>query len=127
MLAACFTRSSSFTRRTGSRPSMRAWLCVVANAWWPSTRFTWSATRDHARTQGAGPVVLEVSGAARTPLCPHPVSRPAFHDPEHVRHELVVRDAAIQRRDHGLHDARGSVERAHIAPVLEKMRLRHMP
>src|SRR5262245_56896648 len=40
---------------------------------------------------------------------------------------FMNRSAAVQRGDHGLHYCRSAIERAGVAPGLEKVRLRQMP
>ena len=62
-----------------------------------------------------------------TPEVAHDVVAGALWTIAHGRQKLVRRLAAVQRRDERLHDRRGPVEGARVAPALEKMRLGDVP
>jgi hypothetical protein len=64
---------------------------------------------------------LPGEGGLGLPVLAHQVVARAFRPIAEDGHDLVERPAAVKRRDERLHDGRGAVVRARVAPLLEEV------
>ena len=123
-LAVARRRVGAKCERDCLRPHRRPECCRARAHCESGTR----GARDDAFAQRAAPELVEIRLLrVRPPPIANHVAHRQRRDREQHRDELVGRQSVMQWRDERLHQARGAVMPARIAPLLEEMGLRHMP